>query len=108
MDVKTASFLPNELSPNKIIGLENTERVEPIVNVPVFLSTNQNQNQKKKHNCDFISTGNVVWCVREMANQGAKKRKEENSRHITKLRHIIIACNVLFISLSDFNFKSLC
>ncbi|KAF4346145.1 hypothetical protein G4B88_012616 [Cannabis sativa] len=28
-----------------------------------------------------------------MANQGAKKRKEENSRHITNLRRLIIACN---------------
>lgn len=35
-----------------------------------------------------------------MANQGAKKRKEENSRHINKLFRIIIACNVLYLSLS--------
>ncbi|KAF6157882.1 hypothetical protein GIB67_015198 [Kingdonia uniflora] len=30
---------------------------------------------------------------KEMANQGAKKRKEENSRHMAKLLRIIIACN---------------
>jgi hypothetical protein len=34
--------------------------------------------------------------VREMANQGAKKRKEENIRHMARIRRIIIACNVLF------------
>ncbi|KAJ9162912.1 hypothetical protein P3X46_022649 [Hevea brasiliensis] len=32
-----------------------------------------------------------------MANQGAKKRKEENTRHMTKLRHLIIACNVIYV-----------
>ncbi|XP_050213627.1 uncharacterized protein LOC126665017 isoform X2 [Mercurialis annua] len=32
-----------------------------------------------------------------MANQGAKKRKEENSRHIKNLRHLIIACNVIYV-----------
>ncbi|KAK4770425.1 hypothetical protein SAY87_030957 [Trapa incisa] len=32
-----------------------------------------------------------------MANQGAKKRKEENARHINNLRRIIIACNVVYI-----------
>jgi hypothetical protein len=31
-----------------------------------------------------------------MANQGAKKRKEENIRHMARIRRIIIACNVLF------------
>ncbi|KAF4390166.1 hypothetical protein G4B88_005084 [Cannabis sativa] len=31
-----------------------------------------------------------------MANQGAKKRKEENSRHITNLRRLIIACNAIY------------
>ncbi|EEF28950.1 transmembrane protein 208 homolog [Ricinus communis] len=31
-----------------------------------------------------------------MANQGAKKRKEENARHMAKLRHLIIACNVIY------------
>jgi hypothetical protein len=31
-----------------------------------------------------------------MANQGAKKRKEENIRHMARIRQIIIACNVLF------------
>jgi hypothetical protein len=35
--------------------------------------------------------------VREMANQGAKKRKEENIRHMARIRRIIIACNVLFL-----------
>jgi hypothetical protein len=29
-----------------------------------------------------------------MANQGAKKRKEENARHMANIRRIIIACNV--------------
>lgn len=32
-----------------------------------------------------------------MANQGAKKRKEENSRHMANLRRLIIACNVIFV-----------
>ncbi|CAN0838230.1 Transmembrane protein 208 [Linum grandiflorum] len=32
-----------------------------------------------------------------MANQGAKKRKEENSRHMANLRRIIIACNVIYV-----------
>ncbi|XP_034682382.1 transmembrane protein 208 homolog [Vitis riparia] len=32
-----------------------------------------------------------------MANQGAKKRKEENSRHMTKLLRLIIACNVIYV-----------
>ncbi|KAH9670603.1 hypothetical protein KPL70_017039 [Citrus sinensis] len=31
-----------------------------------------------------------------MANQGAKKRKEENARHMEKLRRLIIACNVIY------------
>jgi hypothetical protein len=31
-----------------------------------------------------------------MANQGAKKRKEENARHMANLRRLIIACNVFF------------
>lgn len=34
-----------------------------------------------------------------MANQGAKKRKEENARHMEKLRRLIIACNVSAYSL---------
>ncbi|KAH8481902.1 hypothetical protein H0E87_029395 [Populus deltoides] len=32
-----------------------------------------------------------------MANQGAKKRKEENSRHMANLRRLIIACNVIYV-----------
>ncbi|XP_010548587.1 PREDICTED: transmembrane protein 208-like [Tarenaya hassleriana] len=32
-----------------------------------------------------------------MANQGAKKRKEENARHMAKLRRLIIGCNVVYI-----------
>uniref|UniRef100_A0A1J3ERC1 Transmembrane protein 208-like protein n=1 Tax=Noccaea caerulescens TaxID=107243 RepID=A0A1J3ERC1_NOCCA len=32
-----------------------------------------------------------------MANQGAKKRKDENTRHMAKLRRIIIACNVFYV-----------
>ncbi|CAN6880465.1 unnamed protein product [Brassica oleracea] len=32
-----------------------------------------------------------------MANQGAKKRKDENARHMAKLRRIIIACNVVYV-----------
>ncbi|KAG7571944.1 SRP-independent targeting protein 2 [Arabidopsis suecica] len=31
-----------------------------------------------------------------MANQGAKKRKEENARHMAKLRRLIIASNVVY------------
>ncbi|KAL4284198.1 hypothetical protein GQ457_16G005220 [Hibiscus cannabinus] len=34
---------------------------------------------------------------REMANQCAKKRKEENSRHMANLRRLIIACNVIYV-----------
>lgn len=36
---------------------------------------------------------------RTMANQGAKKRKEENARHMARLRQVIIACNVLSLIL---------
>ncbi|PON99284.1 hypothetical protein TorRG33x02_048270 [Trema orientale] len=32
-----------------------------------------------------------------MANQGAKKRKEENLRHMANLRRLIIACNVIYV-----------
>ncbi|XP_023536815.1 transmembrane protein 208 homolog [Cucurbita pepo subsp. pepo] len=32
-----------------------------------------------------------------MANQGAKKRKEENARHMANLRRLIIACNTTYI-----------
>ncbi|XP_021901710.1 transmembrane protein 208 homolog [Carica papaya] len=32
-----------------------------------------------------------------MANQGAKKQKEKNVRHMTNLRHLIIACNVVYV-----------
>ncbi|XP_048503845.1 uncharacterized protein LOC104899592 isoform X2 [Beta vulgaris subsp. vulgaris] len=32
-----------------------------------------------------------------MANQGAKKRKEENARHMSKLLRLIIGCNVVYI-----------
>ncbi|XP_020595077.1 transmembrane protein 208 homolog [Phalaenopsis equestris] len=32
-----------------------------------------------------------------MANQGAKKRKEENRQHMANLQRLIIACNVLYI-----------
>ncbi|KAL5713783.1 hypothetical protein ACHQM5_015830 [Ranunculus cassubicifolius] len=32
-----------------------------------------------------------------MANQGAKKRKDENSRHMSKLLRLIIACNVIYV-----------
>ncbi|KAL8143878.1 hypothetical protein V2J09_016910 [Rumex salicifolius] len=32
-----------------------------------------------------------------MANQGAKKRKEENARHMSKLFKLIVGCNVIFI-----------
>ncbi|XP_042481346.1 transmembrane protein 208 homolog [Macadamia integrifolia] len=32
-----------------------------------------------------------------MANQGAKKRKEENARHMNKLFRLIIACNVIHV-----------
>lgn len=31
-----------------------------------------------------------------MANQGAKKRREENARHMKNLQRLIIACNVIF------------
>ncbi|KAM1011994.1 hypothetical protein FF1_047135 [Malus domestica] len=32
-----------------------------------------------------------------MANQGAKKRKEENARHMANLRRLIMACNVIYV-----------
>lgn len=32
-----------------------------------------------------------------MANQGAKKRKEENVRHMEKLHRLIFACNVIYV-----------
>ncbi|KAL6984949.1 hypothetical protein U1Q18_018329 [Sarracenia purpurea var. burkii] len=32
-----------------------------------------------------------------MANQGAKKRKEENSRHMKNLLRLIIVCNVIYL-----------
>ncbi|GAB4841472.1 hypothetical protein Ancab_022188 [Ancistrocladus abbreviatus] len=32
-----------------------------------------------------------------MANQGAKKRKEENARHMSKLLRLIIGCNVVYV-----------
>ncbi|XP_057967813.1 uncharacterized protein LOC131157571 [Malania oleifera] len=32
-----------------------------------------------------------------MANQGAKKRKEENTRHMAMLLRLIIACNIIYV-----------
>ncbi|XVF34333.1 hypothetical protein REPUB_Repub18cG0050700 [Reevesia pubescens] len=32
-----------------------------------------------------------------MENQGAKKRKEENTRHMANPRRLIIACNVIYV-----------
>ncbi|KAI9117716.1 hypothetical protein K1719_011882 [Acacia pycnantha] len=32
-----------------------------------------------------------------MANQGAKKRKEENARHMARLRLIVIVCNAIYV-----------
>ncbi|XP_028954793.1 uncharacterized protein LOC126607149 isoform X2 [Malus sylvestris] len=32
-----------------------------------------------------------------MANQGAKKRKEENARHMANLLRLIMACNVIYV-----------
>lgn len=32
-----------------------------------------------------------------MANQGAKKRKEENARHMSNLLRLIIGCNVIYV-----------
>uniref|UniRef100_A0A2P2JIQ6 Uncharacterized protein n=1 Tax=Rhizophora mucronata TaxID=61149 RepID=A0A2P2JIQ6_RHIMU len=37
-----------------------------------------------------------------MANQGAKKRKEENARHMAMLSRLIFACNVIKSSSSFF------
>ncbi|PWA76076.1 hypothetical protein CTI12_AA238210 [Artemisia annua] len=34
-----------------------------------------------------------------MANQGAKKRRDENTRHMNNLFRVIIACNVIYIVL---------
>ncbi|KAK7291926.1 hypothetical protein RIF29_07484 [Crotalaria pallida] len=41
-----------------------------------------------------------------MANQGAKKRKEENVRHMARLRHVIITCNVIYILIRMLIFHS--
>ncbi|KAJ1410310.1 SRP-independent targeting protein [Sesbania bispinosa] len=41
-----------------------------------------------------------------MAKQGAKKRKEENIRHMTRLRYIIIACNVIYVLIRMLIFHS--
>ncbi|KAG2407675.1 uncharacterized protein HKW66_Vig0024970 [Vigna angularis] len=43
---------------------------------------------------------------RTMANQGAKKRKEENARHMARLRQVIIACNVIYVLLRMLVFHS--
>ncbi|KAL6202596.1 hypothetical protein ACLB2K_026304 [Fragaria x ananassa] len=32
-----------------------------------------------------------------MANQGAKKRKEENARHMASIGRLILACNVIYV-----------
>ncbi|WJX65007.1 hypothetical protein P8452_49715 [Trifolium repens] len=41
-----------------------------------------------------------------MANQGAKKRKEENIRHMARIRRIIIACNVIYVVIRMLIFHS--
>ncbi|PSS21058.1 Transmembrane protein [Actinidia chinensis var. chinensis] len=41
-----------------------------------------------------------------MANQGAKKRKEENSRHMKNLLRLIIACNVIYLVVRAGIFRS--
>ncbi|CAI8611312.1 unnamed protein product [Vicia faba] len=41
-----------------------------------------------------------------MANQGAKKRKEENARHMARIRQIIIACNVIYVVIRMLIFHS--
>ncbi|GAU34101.1 hypothetical protein TSUD_255970 [Trifolium subterraneum] len=41
-----------------------------------------------------------------MANQGAKKRKEENIRHMARIRQIIIACNVIYVVIRMLIFHS--
>ncbi|KAK1302439.1 hypothetical protein QJS10_CPB12g01631 [Acorus calamus] len=41
-----------------------------------------------------------------MANQGAKKRKEENKQHMVKLLRLIIAANVIYVLLRILVFNS--
>ncbi|XP_057415594.1 uncharacterized protein LOC130710377 [Lotus japonicus] len=41
-----------------------------------------------------------------MAKQGAKKRKDENARHMARLRLIIIACNVIYVIIRMFFYYS--
>uniref|UniRef100_A0A7C9CGX5 Transmembrane protein 208 n=1 Tax=Opuntia streptacantha TaxID=393608 RepID=A0A7C9CGX5_OPUST len=41
-----------------------------------------------------------------MANQGAKKRKEENARHMSNLLRVIIGCNVVYILMRMIIFHS--
>ncbi|KAJ8428440.1 hypothetical protein Cgig2_003513 [Carnegiea gigantea] len=41
-----------------------------------------------------------------MANQGAKKRKEENARHMSNLLRVIIGCNVVYILIRMIIFHS--
>ncbi|KAK8595775.1 hypothetical protein V6N12_064285 [Hibiscus sabdariffa] len=66
------------------------------------------ENSKKQETCkanfkpfvvDHLSpaSGGLFSLDREMANQGAKKRKEENTRHMANLRRLIIACNVIYV-----------
>ncbi|XP_020240967.1 transmembrane protein 208 homolog [Asparagus officinalis] len=41
-----------------------------------------------------------------MANQGAKKRKEENKKHMANLLRLIIACNVIYVLIRMLFFHS--
>ncbi|ERN07107.1 transmembrane protein 208 homolog [Amborella trichopoda] len=41
-----------------------------------------------------------------MANQGAKKRREENLKHMAKLLRLIIACNVIYVLIRMLFFHS--
>lgn len=95
----------------------NTKKVEPnwimigpgpIFEIPVQKQKTLTQ-RRRRRNIAAISA--PVTLLGEMANQGAKKRKDENARHMARLRRIIIACNVLFLNtlaLSYCNFNSLC
>ncbi|KMZ73397.1 Transmembrane protein-like protein [Zostera marina] len=41
-----------------------------------------------------------------MANQGAKKRRDENKKHMLKLLRIIIACNAIYVTVRMLIFNS--
>lgn len=108
--IKNLCPKPNDTQPNKtfpawknvfeqvvyrcqyIIGLNKPRHLK------VFSHTIcEDPKQKKNYrNWKKVSSSSVwSFSLLFMANQGAKKRKDENARHMAKLRLIMICCNVL-------------